>query len=55
MIEDIIFNVTNYIFNFIFWIILDRERFWTAWWAFLIINLLFAGAFFRIKNDNEGS
>jgi hypothetical protein len=55
MIEDVIFNILNYFFSIILWIIIDQERFWTAWWSFLIINIIFIGVFFKFKNDNESS
>jgi len=49
MIEDISFNIVNYIFNFIFWIILDRNRFWTAWSIFAAIITIFS--LFLIKSE----
>lgn len=47
--EDLLFSLFNYVFNFIFWIILDKTRFWTAWSIFsLIITIFFI---FLIKRE----
>ena len=47
--DDIVFKTINLIFNFIFWIILDRERFWTAWFIFATIVTIFS--LFLIKSE----
>jgi hypothetical protein len=47
--DDIVFKTINLIFNFIFWIILDRERFWTAWFIFAAIVTIFS--LFLIKSE----
>jgi hypothetical protein len=53
--EDFLFKILNPIFVFIFWIILDRERFWTAWTIFLIVNIIFLIIYFFNFNDKKGN
>lgn len=39
--EDFLFKILNPIFLFIFWIILNKKRFYTIWSIFFLISLLF--------------
>ena len=47
--DDLLFGLVNSIFNFIFWIILDKERFWTFWFIYCIIITIFS--LFIIKKE----
>ena len=51
--EDILFKILNPIFLFIFWIILDKKRFWIAWSIFFLINLLFLIISFINSDDKK--
>jgi len=51
--EDFLFEILNPVFNFIFWIIFDKERFLTAWSIFFTFNALFLIIYFLKFNDKE--
>lgn len=51
--DDLLFGLTNLIFNFIFWIILDKERFWTAWTIYCIIITIFSLFLIKSKIDDK--
>ena len=53
--EDFLFKIFNPIFALIFWIILDKKRFWMAWSIFFTINLLFLIISFVKFDDKKGS
>jgi len=53
--EDFLFKIFNPIFSFIFWIILDRKRFWIFWSMFFAINLIFLIISFIKPDDKKGS
>jgi len=54
-VEDLLFKILNPIFGTIFWIIIDRERFWTAWTIFVIINLLFLIIYYFNFDDKKSN
>ena len=51
--EDFLFNIFNPVLATIFWIIIDKKRFFTAWRIFIVINLLFLIISFFKFNDKE--
>lgn len=53
--EDFLFKIFNPIFTLIFWIILDKKRFYISWTIFFIIFLLFLIISFIKFDDKKGS
>jgi hypothetical protein len=53
--EDYLFKIANLLFNFIFWVILDKNRFWTSWFIFVaIITIFFLFLIKREIDDKKG-
>ena len=53
--DDLLFRLVNSIFNFIFWIILDKERFWTFWVIYCIIITIFSLFIIKKEINDKGS
>ena len=53
--DDLLFRLVNSIFNFIFWIILDKERFWTFWVIYCIIITIFCLFIIKKEINDKGS
>lgn len=49
--DDITFYLTNSIFSFVMWILLDKKRFYISWSVFVIFMLIFL--FISFKKDNN--
>jgi len=49
--EDLIFDISNSIFLFIMWIILDKKRFYISWSIFTFFMFIFL--FINYKKDSD--
>lgn len=49
--EDLIFDISNLIFLFIMWIILDKKRFYISWSLFVFFMFIFL--FINYKKDSN--
>ena len=49
--EDLIFDISNLIFLFIMWIILDKKRFYISWSLFVLFMFIFL--FINYKKDSN--
>ena len=53
--EDYLFKIANLLFNFIFWVILYKDRFWTSWFIFVgIITIFFLFLIKKEIDDKKG-
>jgi hypothetical protein len=50
-VEDLIFDISNLIFLFIMWIILDKKRFYISWSLFVLFMFIFL--FINYKKDSN--
>jgi len=49
--DEITFYLTNSIFSFVMWILLDKKRFYISWSVFVIFMLIFL--FISFKKDSN--